>query len=72
VYYGIKLGKKVEWYEGFPFTVVRDPQYVGCVLSILAFVVLLYSPAFIEAGLLTVAAGWTAFYFVTGLVENFL
>jgi protein-S-isoprenylcysteine O-methyltransferase Ste14 len=34
VYYGTRLGATVPWVEGFPFNVVRHPQYVGAVLSL--------------------------------------
>lgn len=34
VYYGVRLGKKIDWFEGFPFTFVPHPQYVGGVLTL--------------------------------------
>jgi hypothetical protein len=34
VFYGNRLGYEVPWCEGFPFSVLRHPQYVGAVLSI--------------------------------------
>lgn len=34
VFYGNRLGHEVTWVTGFPFNVVRHPQYVGTVLSI--------------------------------------
>ena len=33
VYYGCRLGHKVPWVYGFPFSVVPHPQYAGCVLT---------------------------------------
>lgn len=34
VFYGNRLGHELVWVTGFPFNVVRHPQYVGTVLSI--------------------------------------
>lgn len=70
VYYGVRLGKPIAWYEGFPFTVVPDPQYVGCVLCIWGGVVLLLSQANVDVGLLTIASVWSGFYCFTGLIEH--
>lgn len=36
VYYGSKLGKPVPWIRGYPFSVVRDPQYVGALCCVAA------------------------------------
>lgn len=33
VCYGIKYSKKIEWCYGFPFNIMNDPQYIGCVVS---------------------------------------
>jgi methylene-fatty-acyl-phospholipid synthase len=70
VYYGVRLGKPVAWYEGFPFTMVPHPQYVGCVLCIWGVVAVLLNQANINAGLLTIASAWSTFYCVTGLIEH--
>ncbi|RQO88531.1 hypothetical protein POPTR_003G182400v4 [Populus trichocarpa] len=35
-YYGVRFGKNVPWVTEFPFGVIRDPQYVGSVLSLFA------------------------------------
>jgi len=35
-YYGVRFGKNVPWVTEFPFEVIRDPQYVGSVLSLFA------------------------------------
>jgi methylene-fatty-acyl-phospholipid synthase len=37
VFYGNKLGYHVPWHRGFPFSLVRHPQYVGAVLSVWGF-----------------------------------
>ena len=45
VFYGNKLGHDVPWCEGFPFSAIRHPQYVGTVLSIWGIFVLARYPA---------------------------
>ncbi|KAJ3679530.1 hypothetical protein LUZ60_017541 [Juncus effusus] len=35
-YYGIRFGKSVPWVTEFPFGYVKDPQYTGSVMSLLA------------------------------------
>lgn len=37
VFYGNKLGYQVPWCQGFPFSLLRHPQYVGAVLSVWGF-----------------------------------
>lgn len=44
VFYGNRLGYDVPWCRGFPFTWVRHPQYVGTVLSIWGFFVVMRYP----------------------------
>jgi methylene-fatty-acyl-phospholipid synthase len=44
VFYGNKLGYDVPWVEGFPFSVFRHPQYVGTVLSIWGFFLVMRFP----------------------------
>lgn len=34
VFYGNKLGHQVPWVQGFPFSLVPHPQYVGTLMSI--------------------------------------
>jgi len=34
VFYGNRLGHQLTWVTGFPFNIVRHPQYVGTVLPI--------------------------------------
>ena len=34
VFYGNKLGHEVPWVQGFPFSLVPHPQYVGTLMSI--------------------------------------
>lgn len=44
VFYGNRLGRKVEWSSDFPFSLLDHPQYVGAVLSIWGFFMLLRHP----------------------------
>lgn len=34
VYYGYRFGKSIPWVEQYPYSVMRDPQYIGCILSL--------------------------------------
>ncbi|GLT38274.1 hypothetical protein SLA2020_125320 [Shorea laevis] len=36
-YYGVRFGKNIPWVTEFPFGYIKDPQYVGSILSLLAF-----------------------------------
>ncbi|XP_042001721.1 phosphatidyl-N-methylethanolamine N-methyltransferase-like [Salvia splendens] len=33
-YYGVRFGKNIPWVTEFPFGVIRDPQYVGSIISL--------------------------------------
>ncbi|XP_021647933.2 phosphatidyl-N-methylethanolamine N-methyltransferase [Hevea brasiliensis] len=35
-YYGVRFGKDIPWVTEFPLGVIKDPQYVGSILSLLA------------------------------------
>ncbi|OAY74138.1 phosphatidyl-N-methylethanolamine N-methyltransferase [Ananas comosus] len=35
-YYGVRFGKNIPWVSEFPFGYIKDPQYVGSILSLLA------------------------------------
>ncbi|XP_062154953.1 phosphatidyl-N-methylethanolamine N-methyltransferase [Alnus glutinosa] len=35
-YYGVRFGQNVPWVTEFPFGVIKDPQYVGSIMSLLA------------------------------------
>ncbi|GKV26962.1 hypothetical protein SLEP1_g36171 [Rubroshorea leprosula] len=35
-YYGVRFGKNIPWVTKFPFGYIKDPQYVGSILSLLA------------------------------------
>ena len=45
VFYGNRLGQPVPWCEGFPFSWIRHPQYVGTVLTIWGIFVITRYPA---------------------------
>jgi methylene-fatty-acyl-phospholipid synthase len=45
VFYGNRLGHDVAWCRGFPFSIVRHPQYVGTVLTIWGFFIAMRYPA---------------------------
>jgi len=61
VYYGCRLGAKVPWCEGAPFTCCAHPQYVGAILSIMALGIMVTSPWHGDHGL------WLAFFLVFAL-----
>jgi phosphatidyl-N-methylethanolamine N-methyltransferase len=44
VFYGNKFGYRVRWQVGFPFSFFKHPQYVGAVLSIWGFFLLMRFP----------------------------
>lgn len=44
VFYGCRLGFSIPWQDGFPFNLIRHPQYVGTVLSIWGLFLLLRYP----------------------------
>ncbi|XP_050382586.1 phosphatidyl-N-methylethanolamine N-methyltransferase [Argentina anserina] len=35
-YYGVRFGKNIPWVTEFPFGYIKDPQYVGSILSLVA------------------------------------
>jgi methylene-fatty-acyl-phospholipid synthase len=45
VFYGNRLGQPVPWKRTFPFTLFEHPQYLGTVLTIWGFFVLMRFPA---------------------------
>jgi methylene-fatty-acyl-phospholipid synthase len=44
VFYGNRFGRPTVWHTGFPFSVLRHPQYVGAALSVWGFFLLLRFP----------------------------
>ena len=45
VFYGRELGYQVPWVEGFPFSVLKHPQYVGTLISIWGFFLVMRYPS---------------------------
>ena len=41
VYYGARFGRHVAWVTQWPYSSIRDPQYIGCILSAIGFSVIL-------------------------------
>lgn len=41
VYYGVRFGKSIPWVTAYPYNTMRDPQYIGSMLTLLgcAFVI---------------------------------
>jgi methylene-fatty-acyl-phospholipid synthase len=69
VYYGFKLGHVIPWAEGFPFTVVRHPQYVGSVATVWGAACL--CSGMVESAELVLLVGyWTCLYVATGIMES--
>lgn len=69
VYYGFKLGHVVPWVDGFPFNVVRHPQYVGSVATVWGAAVLVSGVLpLADVGLLVFY--WTLLYVFTGIMES--
>lgn len=44
VFYGNKFGHNVSWCRGFPFSFLKHPQYVGALLSIWGFFLVMRFP----------------------------
>jgi len=44
VFYGVRFGRSVPWVEGFPFSTLAHPQYVGAVLSVWGLFLVLRFP----------------------------
>jgi methylene-fatty-acyl-phospholipid synthase len=44
VFYGNKLGYDIPWCHGFPFTISRHPQYLGTLISIWGFFLIMRFP----------------------------
>src|SRR5262249_47877308 len=45
VFYGGQFGLRLPWSEGFPFSWFKHPQYVGAVLSIWGFFLMMRFPS---------------------------
>ncbi len=67
VFYGNRLGHPVPWCRRFPFSVLKHPQYVGTVLSIWGFFVILRFP---HADWFVLPALETAYYAAGAYLEQ--
>lgn len=45
VFYGNRFGQQLPWHDGFPFSLMAHPQYVGVVLSIWGVFAMLRAPS---------------------------
>ena len=41
VYYGSIFGKRIQWTDRWPYSHMRDPQYIGCVLTVVGAAVII-------------------------------
>ena len=43
-YYGVRFGHEVPWCRDFPFSLLKHPQYIGAVMSIWGFFLVMRFP----------------------------
>ena len=72
VYYGYRLGEKVPWVTGFPFSVVPHPQYFGVCVSCIGVNIFTATKTHIAAGWFNLTAVQVLFYVYMALVEDYL
>lgn len=60
IYYGNKLGYKFKWINSYPFNVVSNPQYLGCIFTLCGLYGLIHFPYLLYS---------TSIYHITGLIE---
>jgi len=44
VFYGNRFGRPIEWQTGFPFSLLPHPQYLGALLSVWGFMLIMRYP----------------------------
>jgi len=44
MFYGNRFGRSIEWQTGFPFSVVPHPQYLGALISVWGFMLIMRYP----------------------------
>lgn len=44
VFYGNRFGRHIEWQTGFPFSLMPHPQYLGALLSVWGFMLIMRFP----------------------------
>ena len=72
VYYGCRLGHPVPWCEGFPFSVIRHPQYVGVLMTLVGALVLCATEPHAEEGILGLLLFQACTYSWTMYIEDYL
>lgn len=71
VYYGFKLGRQVDWVEGFPFNIgTRHPQYVGAILSWWGLFNMFISSSFLYNGYMMLCLMTCSIYLAVAVVEQ--
>lgn len=70
VYYGVKFGRKIPWCTRFPFNLgIRDPQYVGSVITFWGIALLLYTSHH-RSGLLVLSSLILINYCASSFIER--
>jgi hypothetical protein len=69
VLFGCQFGQEIPWVTGFPFTVAKHPQYVGVIMTISGFVLLMATGAHVTAGMLGLLAFEVLLYFTSMCLE---
>ncbi len=41
MYYGVRFGKSIPWVTEYPYSAMRDPQYIGCIFTLLGCSILM-------------------------------
>jgi protein-S-isoprenylcysteine O-methyltransferase Ste14 len=62
VYYGSIFGKRIKWISAWPYSHLRNPQYAGCILTVLGTAAIIL-PA-------RMAAFWCAIYVYAAWLES--
>lgn len=60
VFYGNRFGRPIEWQTGFPFSLVSHPQYLGALLSVWGFMLVMRYPDPDWIALPLVSSAWYA------------
>ena len=66
VYYGNRFGLATPWVTSFPFNVVDNPQYTGCILTLMS--IMCFYP---YREIIYLCSYWIALYKTTEFIESF-
>ena len=66
VYYGNRFGLATPWVTSFPFNVVNNPQYTGCILTLMS--IMCFYP---YREIVYLCSYWIALYKTTEFIESF-